>query len=363
MTAQSWNYVDPLAADAFRHMDNIRHAQGRLLDLAGFGPKERPFRLIHCEAGLKLRKYGQASNGGPVVLIVPAPIKKSYIWDLAPEVSVVHRCLAAGMQVYLAEWTPVDGREHHFGLDDYGNRLLTACQQAIESDSGAEQLVLVGHSLGGVLAATFACLHPEWVRALVLLEAPLHFAEDAGSFAPLVAAAPDAWPIGQVFGDVPGSFLNLVSLVAAPHAFQWERYLDGVLSMSSPAALENHLRVVRWTQDEFPLPGRLFSEIVEWLYRQDRFMKRTLAVGDRKIGPRDLHAPLLNVIDPRSTIIPPQSILPFHEAAASQTKDVLWYGGDIGVAVQHVGVLVGSNAHANIWPAIFAWLAKVRGEK
>jgi polyhydroxyalkanoate synthase len=71
-----------------------------------------------------------------------------------------------------------------------------------------------------------------------------------------------------------------------------------------------------------------------------------------------MSAPLLNVVDPRSTIIPPKSIVPFHEAAGGQAKKLLMYGGDVGVGVQHVGVLVGANAHARIWPAIFEWLDK-----
>jgi polyhydroxyalkanoate synthase len=188
----------------------------------------------------------------------------------------------------------------------------------------------------------------------------LHFGADAGNFAPLVAAMPDSRPIEAAFGNVPGSFLNAVSAAAAPHVFQWERYLDWSLSMANPEAHSTHMRVERWTHDKFAMPGTLFTEIVELLYRNDQLMNGCLCVGDREIGPRDMKAPLLNVIDPRSTIIPPQSILPFHEAAASASKKVLQYEGDIGVGIQHVGVLVGTSAHAVIWPAIFDWLDEVK---
>jgi polyhydroxyalkanoate synthase subunit PhaC len=289
---------------------------------------------------------------------VPAPIKKSYIWDLSPEVSVVRRCLDAGMQVYLAEWMPDPEIGERFGLEDYADRLLGACRQAIESASGKRQIRLAGHSLGGLLAAIFSCLHPDAVRAVALLEAPLHFAEDAGSFAPMVASVPDARPIAAAFGQVPGSFLNMVSALAAPRAFQWERFVDRWLASANPRTLATHLRVERWSHDEFPLPGKLFSEIVEWLYREDRFMRGQLAIGGRSIGPADLHAPLLNVMDPRSTVIPPQSVQPFHEAAASPRKRLLEYEGDIGVNIQHVGVLVGTNAHARLWPVIVEWLGQ-----
>ena len=358
MNMLEWSYVHTAKA-AFEHMDDIRRRQGDMFDAAGFGPRETPYRVIHAEAGIRLRRYESAADKGPALLIVPAPIKRTYIWDMVPERSVVRRCLDQGMRVYLVEWTPASDAEHDAGLADYGDRLLRACLAAVVADAGQPGVILAGHSLGGTLATMLACLYPQQVRAMLLLEAPLHFGRDAGSFAPLVAATPDAKPIGDAFGKVPGSFLNLISSTAAPQVFQWERYIDWSLSFTDADALGMHMRVERWAHDEFPLPGKLFTDIVEQLYRDDQLMKGRLRLGDRQIGPQALKAPLLNVIDPRSTIIPPQSILPFHEAAASKVKKVLPYEGDIGVAIQHVGILVGRNAHAVIWPAIFDWLAEI----
>ena len=66
------------------------------------------------------------------------------------------------------------------------------------------------------------------------------------------------------------------------------------------------------------------------------------------------------VVDPRSKLIPLQAMAPFLEAAASERKLLLRYEGDVGVNLQHVGVLVGTSAHARIWPALFEWLAALR---
>lgn len=347
----------------FEQMDTMRRRQGRMFDSAGLGPIETPYQVLHAEAGVRLRKYGDGSNEGAPLLIVPAPIKRPYIWDLSPETSVIRRCLAQGMQVYMADWSEPEETDQDLGLADYGERLLKACFDIAAADSNSRDVVIAGHSLGGVLAAIFACLHPERLRGLLLLEAPLHFGADAGNFAPLVAAVPDSRPIREALGNIPGSFLNFASLIAAPRAFQWERQLDLAISISNPKNLETHLRVERWTRDEFALPGRLFTEIVEVLYREDQLMQGRLRIGDCHVGPQDLRTPLLNVIDLRSTVIPPASILPFHEAAASRKKKVLQYGGDVGVAIQHVGVLVGTNAHAVVWPVIFEWLKELRAGK
>ncbi|WP_229463972.1 alpha/beta hydrolase [Massilia sp. 9I] len=349
-----------LGAMALKNMDRSRQARGKLFERAGYGPQETPFTVLHSEPGLNLRRFGDEQPDGPAVLLVPAPIKRSYIWDLEPQISVVRRWMEQGYRVYLAEWTPVPDEDDDFGLGDYGDRLLSACQRAIEVDSGKPTLTIAGHSLGGILAAIYSCLHPEQVNATILLESPLHFEQGHCCFRPLVKATPHAGEVADSFRQVPGAFLNLMSAIAEPTAFQWERMADRWLSLGNPQAMATHLRVERWTHDEFALPGRLFTELVESLYRNDEFMQGQLQIGERRIGPQDLRAPLVSVVDPRSKVIPEAALVPFHEAAASERKCLLHYGGDIGVNLQHVGVLVGDSAHTRIWPAIFRWLGEAR---
>jgi len=358
MHASNWNTLGPMGVQALKNMDRSRQARGEMLDRAGYAPQETPYTVLHEEPGLRLRRYGPEDGAGPPVLLVPAPIKRSYIWDLTPELSVVQRWLERGWRVYLAEWVPLDDDKADFGLDTYGDRLLAACRQAMREDGAEDEPVLAGHSLGGILAAIHSALYPDALRATVLLESPLHFPPSASCFDPLVRLTPHARQIADAFGQVPGAFLNMMSAMAEPQAFQWERMADRWLSMADPdrRALATHMRVERWTHDEFPLPGRLFVDIVESLYRDDQLSGGRLRIGARTVGPGDLRAPLASVMDPRSKVIPPASMLPFHEAAGSEDKLLLRYGGDVGVNLQHVGVLVGRNAHAAIWPAIFDWL-------
>lgn len=343
---------------ALAQMDELRRWQGRVLDGLGLGPEEAPFRIVHTGPGMRLRRYAGGAAAGPVLLIVPAPIKRAYIWDLVPWASAVRRCLAAGVRVYLVEWTDPGPAEQEFGLAEYADRLLLDALDAVAAETGERRALLAGHSLGGTLAGIFAALHPQRLCGLVLLEAPLTFGPGAGVFAPLVAAAPPTAELraGAGLGTVPGSFLDIVSIGAAPVTFVWSRWADMIDSLRDPQAMQTHLRVVRWTLDEFPLPGRLFEEVVERLYREDGFMAGRLTVGGRRAAADQVAVPLLNVYDPFSRIIPPESILPFHEAAPGSPKRLLAYGGDTGVAVQHVGVLVGANAHRLLWPDMLRWM-------
>ena len=100
MQASNWNTMGTLGAMALKNMDRSRKARGDMLDRAGYGPQQTPSTVLHTEPGLNVRRYGAptdiATNDSPAVLIVPAPIKRPYIWDLAPDVSVVRRFLERG---------------------------------------------------------------------------------------------------------------------------------------------------------------------------------------------------------------------------------------------------------------------------
>jgi polyhydroxyalkanoate synthase len=333
----------------FEHLDRLRRLQGNLLDAAGLAPVQAPFTEIWREAGVTLRRYdGRA--GGPLVMIVPAPIKRPYIWDLFPEVSAVRRCLDAGARVCLLDWQPAPSA---FGLEDYAERLILDCLDA----AGAERALLLGHSLGGLFAAVFATLHPERVQGLGLLATPLCFGA-AGLTLSAMASRIDETALPD---SLPGAALGLASLNAAPFVFAAERLLDATLSAGDPARLRSYLMVERWALDEFALPRRLVGQLAARIVREDRFLRGTLQIGARLALPERLTAPLLCVVDPKCRVVPPAAVLPFVEAAASRQKTVLSYEGDVGVALRHVGPLVGRNAHALLWPRIGEWIARIGG--
>ena len=121
--------VPPFAV-AVRHMqfsmvDAFRRMQGDALAAIGFGPVETPYRVIASDAFWRLRDYG-SDHHSRSVLIVAAPIKRPYIWDLAPDVSVVSRCLGAGLRVYLLEWLPASQQTCGVGTAECSDAIATA---------------------------------------------------------------------------------------------------------------------------------------------------------------------------------------------------------------------------------------------
>ncbi|MBE9167286.1 alpha/beta fold hydrolase [Pleurocapsales cyanobacterium LEGE 06147] len=337
-------------------LDRSRQWLAHQLDEFGLGAIETPFQVIFSEPGVELRFYGVERGSGPIVLIVPAPIKSASIWDLSPSVSVVQHCLREGLRVYLLCWKPPRESQRDFGLSEYADHFILDALEPILLETGQSQIFLAGHSLGGTLAAIFASLHPERVKGLILLGTPLGFGRLSGILAAFVKAFPRTSFLTATRGNIPGSFLSIVSGAIAPVTFGFDRWLDWVLSLPDNHARLTHLRVAHWMLEEMPMAQRLFKEVVEQLYREDRFLSGSLRIGGKQAVPEQVTAPVLSVVDPRCRLVRPQSVMPFHQAISHPDSQLLWYEGDTGVALQHVGMLVGRQAHLNLWPPIIDWI-------
>ena len=336
----------------FETMDSLRRLQGRALERLGYGPRETTSRIVDEAPHWRLRCYAPCAGNAIPLLIVPAPIKRPYIWDISPERSVVRHAIEHGLGVYLVEWiAPIEGRPQP-ALADYAGVLLDACMEALAAATGSARAMLAGHSLGGIFAALYGAYRPERVAALVLVDVPLHFPQGTR------AKASNALPVLSR-RPVPGSMLSILSAYTSPQTFVVERHIDRIASLASRAHTRTHWQVERWTLDELPLSRPLFDDVIEQLYRADGFMRGTIRIGEACVCPRNIVAPVCTVFQPSSSIVPSSSVTAFLDAVGSVEKKRLTYPGDQGVALQHVGPLVGDNAHRNLWPQVFAWIEQI----
>jgi polyhydroxyalkanoate synthase subunit PhaC len=345
--------------DPFKALDVFRRQQGFASDLFGSGPQETPWREVARWPGARLRHY-RGEPGARPLLILPAPFKRGYIWDLAPPVSVVRAALERGFSVFMLDWLPGGSAgDRGPGLAEFALRLPEQAAERIAALTGHARVDLAGHSLGGTLAAIFASRRPERAGRVVLVDAPLAFAGDGGPLAAAVAKAPPAATITRAFGAaVPGSAINVFSARAVPEAFVRQPSDDALAAAIDPERLAVHLRVRRWTLDEYAMPSRLFEEIAEDLYRHDRFRAGTLRLGDETARLAELVAPVVAVVNPVGKVVPPVSLLAGLRVAGCRERLVLRYRAEAGPAIQHLGPLVGPDAHARLWPRILAWLAR-----
>jgi polyhydroxyalkanoate synthase len=334
-------------------MDALRRMQGEALQACGLGPVESSYNVVASDARWRLRRY---SGGDPhsSLLIVAAPIKQPYIWDLLPRISVVRYCRSCGFRVYLLEWTPPSAANRNAGLAEYAGQAIGQAVAIVARAGRGVQPIIMGHSLGGTLGAIFAALAPDSIRGLVLLGAPLCF--DRGSSRlrdGILSIVPRSFPDMDV---VPGSLLSHLCAAACPETFVLARFTDAGVSMSDPHAALTHAKIERWALDELPLQGRLVREILQWLLREDRFCGAALSIHGKTLGPSSLRVPTLMVVNLADEVAPPTSIGPFVDAMAGGLVRVMEHGAELGVGLQHLAILAGRQAHVRVWPKIVSWL-------
>jgi len=343
---------DAFGRAPFAMMDILRRALGNALGAFGLDPDECPYRIGGFGPHWRLRDYG-GHDTSLSLLIVAAPIKRAYIWDLAPSASAVRYCLREGLHVYLLEWMPASHQDQNNGLDEYTEAISESAARISGRAPGTKPF-LVGHSLGGTLAAIFSTLASESVRGLILLGAPLCFEPATSRFRDaLVSLVPPALSDGDPF---PGSLLSFIATLASPGTFIWSRLMDAASSITDRQTLEINARVERWALDEVPLPGKLVHQTIQWLYRENRFCRGTLRVSKMLVGPSNLSVSGLVVVTMADEVAPLASVKPCIDAMPATGISIIQYPGEVGVGLQHLGILVGRQARAHVWPEIISWI-------
>ncbi len=331
--------------------DALRRSLGHLLDQAGgLGSERRPSHTVLVTSEFRLRRHDEGSAAAGSVLLVPAPIKRGYIFDLLPGVSVVQRLMEAGFSGYCIEWRDGANGDLEATIDSLGRAM-----ERIATEEGRAPIV-IAHSLGGTIAAIAVALFPNRVEKLVLIEAPLRFGEQTGAMRPIAVCSAMMMRSARIPGHIPGSVLDVAGVSAAPDEFAFECLIDAWWSLPQSDALSVHARVIRWTLDEFAPSALLVRAVLDLLYAQDLFARDELRLLGRLASPRALdQLPVALIIDHTSRLIPPSCALD-----ALRDPKVFVYVPEIGVALQHVGPLVGRRAHRAIWPRVIDWMKRER---
>lgn len=338
----------------FHTADWGRRQLGATLGAMGAGPVVTPSTVVLAAPQFALHDFG-GPTAGPAILIVPAPIKRAYIWDLLPAVSVVRSCGRAGFRVFMVSWQDVHA-ESDTGLAAYAGAFIDEAVGHIVGTCGARPMLL-GHSLGGTFVAIYAARGGRPLAGAVLIEAPLCFGPGTGALSAFVRNLPAAEKLAPS-PVVPGSLLSIISTIAAPAEFEWARLIDRLSLLGRPDRVPTHVAVERWMLDEFPVPRPLFVDVVEELYKGDKLVRGALVLDGAPVAPAQFDIPVLAVFNPESTLVPPAAVLPFVRQSGAREVAIAHHPDDLGVALPHVGALVGQEAHRRLWPRIHAWMRR-----
>ena len=199
------------------------------------------------------------------LLIAPPQINKFYVFDLAPEKSIIRYCLDGGLQTFIISWKNPTAAERGFGLETYVAALEEAVD-AMRQITGCDDVNIWGSCSGGITTSAFlahlaargeAKVHSATV-AVCLLDMAMAHNTTAGLFvtADSIAAAKNA---SQFSGVVEGKELARMFAWMRPNDLIWNYWVNNYLLGNAPPAFD----VLYWNNDTTRLPARLHADFLD----------------------------------------------------------------------------------------------------
>ncbi len=287
----------------------------------------------------------------PILIVFPL-INRWYILDLQKGNSFVEFLSQQGFDVFLLDWGTPGDEDRRLRIDDYVQDYIPRMVKRTLRASGASDLTLIGHCIGGTLTACYVGSNPDApVRNVVLLTAPIDFTE-AGYFG--LWTKRDNYDVDRLvetFGNVPGWFVDVGSKLLKPWDTTAGVYTGLWNRLDRPGAEESWQAMYTWVNDGVPFAGEAFRQWIKEFYQENKLSRGELVLGGKPVRLGSIKQPFLIVVANRDNIAPLTATDPVMELIGSHDKTRIELKGG------HIGVVAGSSAKRTLWPQVTAWLA------
>lgn len=220
-----------------------------------------------------------------------------------------------------------------------------------ESERVGAPLVLIGHSLGGIISCVAASRWPELVKAVVALGSPLR----PGVGQPLMRFGCRMW-VG--LGRSPGLRSatggdSAASLLASGRRIMDRFSLPGRVADVFPGSLESELEVEHeQTVSLEPPPPELIRDLARLVLGMS---PEGLDIDEEL---RRMDTPFLCIAGDRDELAPPESVRPLFDAVGGDEK-VWLLVGDEESHLGHFDMILGRQAPRLVWAPVDDWLEQV----
>jgi polyhydroxyalkanoate synthase subunit PhaC len=196
------------------------------------------------------------------LVIVPPMINKFYITDLAPGRSLVEYLVGQGHQVFVISWRNPDARHRDWGLDAYGQAVVSALDAA-RAICGVPQASIMSLCSGGIVSSMVAA-HLAGSGELASLFCGVTML-DSGPGGPSGPAAltsqrtlERAVAASRARGYLDGRALAEVFAWLRPNDLIWNYWVNNYLQGRPPQAFD----ILYWNADTTRMPAALHEDFI-----------------------------------------------------------------------------------------------------
>jgi len=317
----------------------------------GFSPREAVYR----EDRLTLYRYTpQVARPKPIPLLIAyALVNRPDMTDLEDGRSLVQNLLKLGLDVYLIDWGYPIRADRWLTMDDYINGYIDTCVNVIREASGQPAINVLGICQGGTFSLCYAALHPEKVKNLITMVAPVDFHAGEGASCGLLnvwARHMDIDAMVDALGNIPGGFMNYGFLLLKPFQLNVAKYAGLLEVVDDDAKLMNFLRMEEWIFDSPDQAGEAFRQFLKDFYQANKLVKGEVEIGGRRVDLGRLTMPVLNVYAEYDHLVPPVSSLALRDHVGTADYTVAGY------PTGHIGMYVSGKVQQTLPHQIVEWL-------
>ena len=296
------------------------------------------------------------------VLVVYAFINRHYILDLLPKISVIRSLVNQGLDIFATDWGTPSVYDKSLTIGHFVNMYLDKSVDFIRKITKSDKISLFGYCWGGNLALMYAALHPEKVNSIVTIATPGDFDLDNSLLSVWTRAMKEEY-ILDAFGNMPGMLLNAAFNLRRPIEYS-HKYVHFFEEPHDLESVAEFFATETWLYDSPPVIGEIYREFVEYCYKQNLLIKNKMRIEDtynnnnnnnnginKIVNLKNITMPFLNIVAQKDDLVAPTSSKALNDALTeSRDKSIIEFNSG------HVGLMIGKNAHKELWPKVGEWI-------
>ncbi len=364
-------HLNPLAVQRWDNPETVRFRKyvtgsSLLLHVVDIEVGRTRKKLLWERGKVRLYKYEGArqKRHRVPVLIVYALILRPYILDLTPSNSLVRYLIESGFEVFLLDFGVPGKSKRDLPLGVYVGDYLRKAIERTTSVARSDDLTIIGHCMGGTLAAVYAATQPPIPpKNLILLAAPIDFTPGHSGLTRLwtlltrqrqfrldEAIQPALNVSREIF------FLAQRGMDAGLAAVDRTVVPDVLQRIIAPnPKWQEWLAVCKWVDDGIPYLGKPLGQWLRQFYQENRLTRGEFELGGQRADLAAITCPVLNIAGVKDAITPIAQTRATTDFISSSDKR--FFVVDAG----HLGMIVGPAGRQEMWPGMVSWLAPRSG--
>lgn len=311
-----------------------------------------PNKILYTLHTFTLRDFSIPAATGeiPTLVLPPYAGHTSTIADFHEKQSLIETLLENGLtRIFATDWHSATDDMKDYDIDNY----LAEIHIAVDDLGG--RVNLVGLCQGGWMASLYAARFPSQVVSLVCAGTPLDTQAGNGEIRELANSLPISFYENLVTaggGLLKGKFMLEGFKNMNPQEHMVNKYISLYEHIDDPSYLQRNEIFESWYENTINLPGRWYLQVIQQLFKENRFAKGEFVALGQTVKPQTITCPLFLLAGAKDDITPQDQVFnatDFFGTPADKVVKELATGG-------HIGLFMGTRALQDNWPKIAAWL-------